>query len=43
MKLFAGSNVLAGITIGGDGPVLFDQRVDTAAARAFLGQYVTLP
>ncbi len=41
-SLFEGSNVLAGITIGGT-DALFDQRLDTAAARSFLGQFVTLP
>ena len=45
-SLFAGSDVIAGITVGGLGPcrnTAWDQRVDTPAARAFLGRYVTLP
>jgi V8-like Glu-specific endopeptidase len=45
-SLFAGSDVIAGITVGGLGPcrnTAWDQRIDTPAARAFLGQYVTLP
>ena len=44
--LFGGSDVIAGITVGGLGPcrnTAWDQRVDTPAARAFLGSYVTLP
>lgn len=44
--LFAGSDVIAGITVGGLGPcrnTAWDQRIDTPAARAFLGGYVTLP
>ena len=45
-SLFAGSNVIAGITVGALGPcnnTVWDQRIDTPAARAFLGGYVTLP
>jgi V8-like Glu-specific endopeptidase len=45
--LFAGSNVIAGITTAFLGGLCQnsagDERVDTPAARAFLGQYVTLP
>jgi hypothetical protein len=49
-SLFGGSNLVAGITIGqsslSGGQCLSqprDMRVDTPAARAFLGQYVALP
>jgi hypothetical protein len=46
-SLLGASNVIAGITIRGtgqcDGTPQWDIRVDTPAARAFLGQYVTLP
>ncbi len=46
-SLFAGSNVIAGITVAFVGGLCAnsagDERVDTQAARAFLGQYVTLP
>ena len=45
-SLFAGSAVIASITVGGLGPcrnTAWGQRIDTPAARAFLGQYVTLP
>lgn len=44
--LFASSDTLAGITSGGSGyanGVLYDQRLDTKASRAFLAQFVTLP
>jgi len=40
------TNIVAGVTITGDTPCRstnVDYRVDTASARAFLGQYVTLP
>jgi hypothetical protein len=45
-SLFAGSAVIASITVGVLGPcrnTAWGQRIDTPAARAFLGQYVTLP
>ena len=45
-SLFAGSDVIAGILVGGLGPcrnTAWDQRIDTPAARAFLGHYMTLP
>jgi hypothetical protein len=46
-SLFAGSDVIAGITASFVGGLCQnsagDERVDTPAARAFLGQYVTLP
>jgi V8-like Glu-specific endopeptidase len=40
------TNIVAGTTISGDTPCRstnVDYRLDTASARAFLGQYVTLP
>jgi V8-like Glu-specific endopeptidase len=40
------TNIVAGTTIGGDTPCRstnVDYRLDTPSARAFLGQYVTLP
>jgi len=40
------TNIVAGVTITGDTPCRstnVDYRVDTASARGFLGQYVTLP
>jgi hypothetical protein len=40
------TNIIAGTTITGDTPCRstnVDYRLDTASARAFLGQYVTLP
>jgi hypothetical protein len=46
-SLLGESNVIAGVTILGtgqrDGTPQTDMRVDTPSARAFLGQYVTLP
>jgi len=42
----AETNIIAGTTITGDTPCRstnVDYRLDTASARAFLGQYVTLP
>ena len=45
-SLFAGTDVIAGITVGGFGQcrnAVWDQRVDTPAARAFLIHYVDLP
>jgi hypothetical protein len=45
-NLFGGSNVIAGITFGSPADcknVNWATRVDTASARAFLGQYLVLP
>jgi hypothetical protein len=45
-SLFAGSDVIAGITVGGLGPcrnTAWAQRIDTPTARAFIGAYVALP
>ena len=45
-SLVGDSDVIGGITIGGPSGcknVVWDMRVDTPSARAFLGQYVTLP
>lgn len=44
--LFAGTDTIAGITVGGFGQcrnAVWDQRIDTPAARAFLSHYVALP
>ena len=45
-SLFAGTDLIAGITVGGFGQcrnAVWDQRIDTPAARAFLIRYVALP
>ena len=45
-SLFAGTDMVAGITVGGFGQcrnAVWDQRIDTPAARAFLIRYVALP
>jgi hypothetical protein len=51
-SLLGGSNLIVGLSLGGVGGVISgcssdgsvtDGRLDTASARAFLGQYVTLP
>jgi hypothetical protein len=45
-SLLAGSDTIAGITVGALGPcrnTAWSQRIDTPQARAFLGHYVALP